>query len=280
MTPSGCAKKSVSEPSPTPTSDRRNAERQIQLQTNRALEQIRREAVDLSVMIASKIIQRNLSKEDNERLIDDGAQAGRGPRELASARARVSTTKKPRELAKAREDFLQRHRRLLRLLLIAALRLRRVRSTDPTPGTCFEQRQRLVEPALPEPHHSQQEPDRRPIGLQSHRDLQRVAGRSRRSPASIWTTPRSRWIAASSSCGRARAANSRLALSEPPRVVAFRRAAARVDHPGERRHANAHAPDRRARPAASRGERHRRPSRRTRPSAARADCRMAAPFAA
>ncbi|HEX7677425.1 MAG TPA: F0F1 ATP synthase subunit B [Thermoanaerobaculia bacterium] len=48
-----------------------NAERQIQLQTNRALEQIRREAVDLSVMIASKIIQRNLSKEDNERLIDD-----------------------------------------------------------------------------------------------------------------------------------------------------------------------------------------------------------------
>ena len=48
-----------------------NAERQIQLQTSRALEQIRREAVDLSVMIASKIIQRNLSKEDNERLIDD-----------------------------------------------------------------------------------------------------------------------------------------------------------------------------------------------------------------
>ena len=49
----------------------KNAERQIQLETSRALEQIRREAVDLSVMIASKIIQRNLSKEDNERLIDD-----------------------------------------------------------------------------------------------------------------------------------------------------------------------------------------------------------------
>ena len=48
-----------------------NAERQIQLQTSRALEQIRREAVDLSVMIASKIIQRNISKEDNERLIDE-----------------------------------------------------------------------------------------------------------------------------------------------------------------------------------------------------------------
>ena len=48
-----------------------SAERQIQLETSRALEQIRREAVDLSVMIASKILQRNLSKEDNERLIDE-----------------------------------------------------------------------------------------------------------------------------------------------------------------------------------------------------------------
>jgi F-type H+-transporting ATPase subunit b len=49
----------------------KNAERQIQLETDRALQQIRREAVDLSVMIASKLIQRNLSKEDNERLIED-----------------------------------------------------------------------------------------------------------------------------------------------------------------------------------------------------------------
>jgi F-type H+-transporting ATPase subunit b len=49
----------------------RNAERQIQLETSRALEQIRHEAVDLSVMIASKIIQRNLTREDNERLIDE-----------------------------------------------------------------------------------------------------------------------------------------------------------------------------------------------------------------
>jgi F-type H+-transporting ATPase subunit b len=49
----------------------RNAERQIQLETTRALQQIRKEAVDLSVMIAEKIIQRNLSKEDNERLIDE-----------------------------------------------------------------------------------------------------------------------------------------------------------------------------------------------------------------
>src|SRR5262245_14357863 len=49
----------------------RNAERQIQLETERALQQIRREAVDLSVMIASKLIQRNLSKEDNDKLIEE-----------------------------------------------------------------------------------------------------------------------------------------------------------------------------------------------------------------
>jgi F-type H+-transporting ATPase subunit b len=49
----------------------RNAERQIQLETGRALQQIRREAVDLSVMIASKLLRRNLSKEDNEKLIEE-----------------------------------------------------------------------------------------------------------------------------------------------------------------------------------------------------------------
>jgi F-type H+-transporting ATPase subunit b len=49
----------------------KNAERQIQLETDRALQQIRHEAVDLSVMIASKLLQRNLTKEDNERLIED-----------------------------------------------------------------------------------------------------------------------------------------------------------------------------------------------------------------
>jgi len=52
----------------------RNAERQIQLETARALQQIRHEAVDLSVMIASKIIQRNITREDNERLISDALQ--------------------------------------------------------------------------------------------------------------------------------------------------------------------------------------------------------------
>jgi len=48
-----------------------NAERQIQVETTRAVQQIRQEAVDLSIAIASKLIQRNLSKEDNERLIDE-----------------------------------------------------------------------------------------------------------------------------------------------------------------------------------------------------------------
>jgi F-type H+-transporting ATPase subunit b len=49
----------------------RTAGRQIQLETAQAVQQIRREAADLSVMIASKLIQRNLSREDNDRLIED-----------------------------------------------------------------------------------------------------------------------------------------------------------------------------------------------------------------
>jgi F-type H+-transporting ATPase subunit b len=57
----------------------KNAERQIQLETARALQQIRTEAVDLSVMIASKLIQRNLTKEDNERLIEEALKQVQGP---------------------------------------------------------------------------------------------------------------------------------------------------------------------------------------------------------
>ena len=49
----------------------KNAERQIQQQTDRSLVQIREEAVDLSLSIASKLIQRNLTKEDNDTLIED-----------------------------------------------------------------------------------------------------------------------------------------------------------------------------------------------------------------
>ena len=49
----------------------KNAQRQIELETARALQQIRTEAVDFSVAIASKILQRTVSKEDNERLIEE-----------------------------------------------------------------------------------------------------------------------------------------------------------------------------------------------------------------
>jgi F-type H+-transporting ATPase subunit b len=49
----------------------KNAEKQIELETARAIQQIRAEAVDFSVAIASKILQRTVSKEDNERLIED-----------------------------------------------------------------------------------------------------------------------------------------------------------------------------------------------------------------
>jgi len=49
----------------------RNAERQIQIQTRSALQEIRKEAVDLSVTIASKLLERHVSKEDNARLIDE-----------------------------------------------------------------------------------------------------------------------------------------------------------------------------------------------------------------
>jgi F-type H+-transporting ATPase subunit b len=49
----------------------KNAERQISLETSRAIEKIRHEAIDLSIAIASKLLRRNLSREDNERLIAD-----------------------------------------------------------------------------------------------------------------------------------------------------------------------------------------------------------------
>jgi F-type H+-transporting ATPase subunit b len=49
----------------------KNAEKQIALETSRALQQIRQEAVELSVTIASKLLQRNVSRADNERLIDE-----------------------------------------------------------------------------------------------------------------------------------------------------------------------------------------------------------------
>lgn len=46
-----------------------NAEKQIQHETARAVQQLRQEAVDLSIAIASKLLRRNVSREDNEALI-------------------------------------------------------------------------------------------------------------------------------------------------------------------------------------------------------------------
>ncbi len=49
----------------------RNAERQIQLETDRAVQQIRHEAVDLSLAVASKLIKKNLTAADNDGLIQE-----------------------------------------------------------------------------------------------------------------------------------------------------------------------------------------------------------------
>ncbi len=48
-----------------------NAERQIQFETARARQQIRAEAVSLSVDIASKLLQRTVSSADNERFLEE-----------------------------------------------------------------------------------------------------------------------------------------------------------------------------------------------------------------
>jgi F-type H+-transporting ATPase subunit b len=49
----------------------RNAQQQIQLQTRQAIQQIRHEVADIAVSLASKLLERNLAKEDNARLIDE-----------------------------------------------------------------------------------------------------------------------------------------------------------------------------------------------------------------
>jgi len=49
----------------------KNAEQQIQYETARALRQIRDEAANLSIAVASKILRREVSPADNETLIQD-----------------------------------------------------------------------------------------------------------------------------------------------------------------------------------------------------------------
>jgi F-type H+-transporting ATPase subunit b len=46
-----------------------NAQQQIQSESRKALQAIRNEAVDLSLMMASKLIKQHITKEDNEKLI-------------------------------------------------------------------------------------------------------------------------------------------------------------------------------------------------------------------
>lgn len=48
-----------------------NAQKIIQAEKDRAIGEIKAEAVDISINIASKLIAKNLSKEDNKQLIED-----------------------------------------------------------------------------------------------------------------------------------------------------------------------------------------------------------------
>jgi len=49
----------------------RDAEKQIQVETEKAIAVIKTEVVDLSLLVASKLIKKNLSKEDNQSLIEE-----------------------------------------------------------------------------------------------------------------------------------------------------------------------------------------------------------------
>ncbi len=49
----------------------RDAEKQIQVETEKAIAVLKNEVVDLSLLVASKLIKRNLSKEDNQSLIEE-----------------------------------------------------------------------------------------------------------------------------------------------------------------------------------------------------------------
>lgn len=49
----------------------RDAEKQIKVETEKAIAVLKNEVVDLSLLVASKLIRRNLSKEDNQSLIEE-----------------------------------------------------------------------------------------------------------------------------------------------------------------------------------------------------------------
>ena len=52
----------------------RNAEKQIQVETEKAIAEIRSEVVDLSLLVASRLVKKNLSKEDNQSLIEESLE--------------------------------------------------------------------------------------------------------------------------------------------------------------------------------------------------------------
>ena len=49
----------------------RDAEKQIQVETEKAIAVVKHEVIDLSLLVASKLIKKNLSKEDNQSLIEE-----------------------------------------------------------------------------------------------------------------------------------------------------------------------------------------------------------------
>ena len=51
-----------------------DAERQIQIEKDKAIAEIKSEVVDLSLSVATKLIKKNISREDNQALIDDSLE--------------------------------------------------------------------------------------------------------------------------------------------------------------------------------------------------------------
>ena len=57
---------------------RDEAEKQIQVEKDKAINEIRQEVVNLTMTVAEKVIKKNLSKEDNQALIEDSIQHLKG----------------------------------------------------------------------------------------------------------------------------------------------------------------------------------------------------------
>jgi len=51
-----------------------DAKKQIRIEKDKAIEEIKSEVVDLSLSVATKLIKKNISREDNQALIDDSME--------------------------------------------------------------------------------------------------------------------------------------------------------------------------------------------------------------